>query len=141
MAERDGLERRARSFDANHGLEPLILERAVDGAQPLRPLGMPGRRLVLEASRVGNEKRRHSTHLPVRPAGRKPAPPSHSSQRWPLTLTPGGGGGSAGTKNVGASGSRVSTRYFSKSVTPSPARKLSSIRKLPVKLFAGFWKM
>ncbi len=29
----------------------------------------------------------------------------------------------------------------SKSVTPSAARNVSSIRKLPVKLFAGFWKM
>src|SRR5262249_20134501 len=64
---------------------------------------------------------------------------AHSHLR-PVTLTPGGGAGSSGTKKVGANGSSGSTRYFSKSVTPLMARKLSSIRKFPVKLRAGFWK-
>src|SRR5262245_9948644 len=60
------------------------------------------------------------------------------SHLCPLTLTPGGGAGSSGTKKVGASGSPASTRYFSKSVMPSAARNVSSIRKLPVKLRDGF---
>ena len=40
------------------------------------------------------------------------------SHLCPVTLTPGGGEGSSGTKNVGANGWVGSTRYFSKSVTP-----------------------
>jgi hypothetical protein len=34
----------------------------------------------------------------------------YSSQRSPVMVTPGGGGGSSGTKKVGASGSLASTR-------------------------------
>src|SRR6516164_1222824 len=64
---------------------------------------------------------------------------SAHSHLSPVTLTPGGGGASSGTKKVGASGSPASTRYFSKSVTPAAARKVSSIRKLPVKLRDGLW--
>src|SRR4029453_9298329 len=61
------------------------------------------------------------------------------SHLCPVTLTPGGGARSSGTKKVGASGSPASTRYFSKSLMPSAARNVSSIKKLPVKLRAGFW--
>ncbi len=63
MAERDGVERSARRFDAGQGLEALVLERAVDGAQPIRSLGMAGRREVLEAGGVGDEE---SGHQPIR---------------------------------------------------------------------------
>ena len=56
MAERDGLERSARRLDARERLEALVLERAVDGAQPVRPLGMAGRREVVEAGGVGDEE-------------------------------------------------------------------------------------
>src|SRR5882724_614269 len=64
------------------------------------------------------------------------------SHLFPVTLTPGGGCGSpSGTKNVPARGSPGAARYFSKSVTPSPARKESSIRKRPVKLFARLRKI
>ena len=40
-------------------LEPLVLERALDGAQPVRPLRMAERREVVEAGRVGNEEGGH----------------------------------------------------------------------------------
>ena len=53
------LERGARRLDARERLEALVLERAVDGAQPVRPLGMAGRREVLEAGGVGDEERGH----------------------------------------------------------------------------------
>ena len=56
-------------------------------------------------------------------------------------LTPFGGTLSSGTKKSGASGWVGSTRYLSKSVTPSPARNVSSIRKFPVKVLAGFSKI
>ena len=64
--------------------------------------------------------------------------PAHSHLS-PVTLTPGGGAASSGTKKVGVSGSPAATRYFSKSVMPSAARPVSSIRKFPVKLRDGFW--
>src|ERR1700730_8853138 len=78
-------------------------------------------------------------HIYSRGVRRRPIPAAHS-HRSPVTLTPGGGAASSGTKNVGASGSLASTRYFSKLVMPSAARKVSSIRKLPVKLREGFMK-
>src|SRR5262249_17922523 len=132
-------------FDPHQVLEALVLEHAVDGTQAIRPLGMPGRREVVQAGRMGDQQRGHCRYLPAQSAARKPAicrnrGPSQS-HLLPVIATPAGGGGSSGTKNVGASGSRGSTRYCSKSVTPSVARKLSSIRKLPVKLRAGFRKM
>jgi hypothetical protein len=49
-------------------------------------------------------------------------------------LTPAGGEMSSGTKKSTCSGWLKSTRYWSKSLTPSAARNVSSIRKLPVKL-------
>src|SRR5215468_2248863 len=77
-------------------------------------------------------------HIYIRGVRPQPIPAAHSHLS-PVTLTPGGGAASSGTKKVGASGSRASTRYFSKSVTPSAARKVSSIRKFPVKLRDGLW--
>src|SRR5262245_24862695 len=77
-------------------------------------------------------------HIYSRGVRPRPIPAAHS-HRSPVTLTPGGGAASSGTKKVGASGCRASTRYFSKSVMPSAARKISSIRKFPVKLRDGFW--
>src|SRR5262245_36805924 len=56
-------------------------------------------------------------------------------------LTPGGGTMWSGTKKSGASGWLGSTRYWSKSVTPSLAKNVSSIRKWPVKLLAGLAKI
>ena len=44
-------------------------------------------------------------------------------------------------RNPASAGRDGSTRYCSKSVTPSPARNVSSIRKLPVNSRAGFWKI
>jgi len=63
MAERDRVERSARRFDPGEGLEALAFERAVDGAQPIRSLRMAGRREVLEAGGVSDEK---SGHQPIR---------------------------------------------------------------------------
>ena len=42
-AERDDLKRRARRLLARQHLEPLVLQRLLDGAQAVRPLGMAGR--------------------------------------------------------------------------------------------------
>src|SRR4029078_12994912 len=56
-------------------------------------------------------------------------------------LTPFGGGMESGTKKSGMSDLDASTRYWSKSVTPFAARKVSSIRKLPVKSLARLLKI
>ena len=42
MRERDDLERRARRLLARQHLKPLVLQRLLDGAQAVRPLGMAG---------------------------------------------------------------------------------------------------
>src|SRR4051794_4935726 len=55
-------------------------------------------------------------------------------------LTPCGGGMSSGTKKSICSRCVGSARYWSKSLTPSPARNVSSSRKFPVKLL-GLWKI
>ena len=59
MAERDRVERCARRLDAGEHLEALVLERAVDGTQPIRAFGMAGWREVVEAGGVGDEERGH----------------------------------------------------------------------------------
>ncbi len=59
MAQRDRLQRRERCLGARQRLELLGFERADDGAQPIRPLGMAGRSYVFKAGRVGDEERRH----------------------------------------------------------------------------------
>ena len=56
MAERDDLGRRHRRLLARQRLELLVLERLLDGAQAVRPLGMADRRLVFEAGGVGEEE-------------------------------------------------------------------------------------
>ncbi len=53
MAERDRVERSARRRDAGERLEALVFECAVDGAQPIRSLGMAGWREMVEAGGVG----------------------------------------------------------------------------------------
>src|SRR5262245_20334662 len=59
VAKRDGLERGGRRLDAHERAKALVSERPVDGPQPVWPLGMASRRDVIEAGRVGDEKRRH----------------------------------------------------------------------------------
>src|SRR5262245_62790919 len=59
MTERDHLELGARRLDARQRLEALVLERTVDGAQPVRPLGMAGGCEMVEAGGVGDQKGRH----------------------------------------------------------------------------------
>src|SRR5215470_11128281 len=119
VAERDRFERRCRRLDAHKVPEPLVRKRALDRAQPIGALGMACRGEVLETGGMGDEKGRHNAY------------PGNGSMfnLSPAMLTPGGGPASSGTKKVDASGSPASTRYFSKSVTPSAARKVSSIRK------------
>ena len=56
-----------------------------------------------------------------------------------VATTPGGGAVESGTKKETASGLRDDPEP--KSVTPSAARSVPSIKKLPVKLFAGFTKI
>ena len=136
VAERDGLERRRRRLDARsvesaRAKAPSIARsrsgrsgwpagvrwsrqagwviRSVDMDDP----GGRGRSVIAEAFASGLS-RRH---------GRSSQPVTAHSHLCPVTLTPGGGGGSSGTKNVGASGSAASTRYCSKSVTPSAAEE------------------
>ena len=48
MAQRDDLERRHRRLHARERLEFFRLERALDGAQPVGPFGMAGRRQVFK---------------------------------------------------------------------------------------------
>ena len=59
MAERDHVEGRGRRLLAREHLETLVLQRLVDGAQPVRPFRMPGRGQVIEAGRVGDQEGRH----------------------------------------------------------------------------------
>src|SRR5262249_62382992 len=59
VAKREGLERGGRRLDAHERPKTLVSERPVDGPKPVRPLGMASRREVIEAGRVGDEKRRH----------------------------------------------------------------------------------
>ena len=59
VAKRDGFERGGRRLDAHERPKTIVSERPVDGPQPVRTLGMAGRRDVIEAGRVGDEKRRH----------------------------------------------------------------------------------
>ena len=49
MDERDDVERRDRRLLARQHLEALVLQRLLDGAQTVRPLGMAGGREMVEA--------------------------------------------------------------------------------------------
>ena len=59
MAERDRLEIGRGRLDPREVLEFLLLERALDGAQPVGPLRMAGGGEVVEAGGVGDEERGH----------------------------------------------------------------------------------
>ena len=98
VAERDGLDVGDRRLRAREHGEALVLEDALDGAQPVRPLRMPERRDVVEAGRMGEQKRGHVLSF------------DRLAQACAARLTPGGGFSSSGTKKSGASGSRGSTR-------------------------------
>ena len=59
VAQRDRLQRRRGRLLAHEVLETRVFQGLVDGAQPVRPLGMSGRRDMVEAGRMGDEKGRH----------------------------------------------------------------------------------
>ncbi len=63
MNERDDFERCKRRLDAMQALEFLRLKRGLDGAQPVGALGMAERAVMLKADRVGDQQRRHLSHL------------------------------------------------------------------------------
>ena len=136
MAERDRLERRRRRLLARQRLELLVLQRALDRAQPVRPLGMARRGEVIEAGGMAEQERGHAVSFRRRYIGhQRRDSPARECPALRTHFTPGsrpcGGGMSSGTKKSSCSGCVGSTRYWSKSVTPSPARNVSSIRKLP----------
>jgi len=60
MRERDHLHRRHRRLLARQRLEFLLLERALDRTQPVRPLRMAHRRQMIEAGRVAEQERGHA---------------------------------------------------------------------------------
>ena len=60
MRERDHLQARHRRLLARERLEFLMLKRALDRAQTVRPLGMPHRHQVIEASGVAEQERGHA---------------------------------------------------------------------------------
>src|ERR1700742_4551683 len=59
MAERDGIEIAFRRLAAHQRVEPLLAKHLVDRPQAIGPLGMTGRREVVEAGRMGEEKGGH----------------------------------------------------------------------------------
>ncbi len=59
MAQRDGLDRRHRGFDPDQRLEPFMLQRPFDGAQPVRALRVAGRDQMVQAGLVTHEQCRH----------------------------------------------------------------------------------
>ena len=59
MRERDGLKLRHRRLFARQRGKLLVLQRRLDGAQPVRPLRMAGRGQVIEAGGMRDEKRAH----------------------------------------------------------------------------------
>ena len=63
MTQRDDLERRHRRLDARQRLEFLGLERALDGAQPVRPLGMTERGEMVETGGMADDESGHVSHL------------------------------------------------------------------------------
>ena len=72
------------------GLEALVLEHAIDGAQPIGALGMTGGGEVIEAGRMGDVEGGHSVVI--------------SLQVFAARLTPAGGLLASGTKKSGDSG-------------------------------------
>jgi hypothetical protein len=59
MTERDGLERRGRRLRARQRGEFRPGQDLVDRTQPVRPLGVPQRRQMIEAGGMGDEQGRH----------------------------------------------------------------------------------
>ena len=59
MAQRDRLERGRRRQYARERLKLFRFERTLDGAEPVRPLGMARWREVIETGRMGNQERGH----------------------------------------------------------------------------------
>ncbi len=92
MTQRDDFQRRARRMLARQRHEALVLEHALDRAQPVRTLRMAERRQMLEAGVMGDEQGQHA------------------AQVLAARLTPAGGVLSSGTKKSDASGSLGSTR-------------------------------
>ena len=59
MAECDVVNLGLGCAHARERLEPFVLERPVDRAQPVRPLRMAGWREMIEAGRMGDKQGRH----------------------------------------------------------------------------------
>ena len=72
MAQRDDLEVRHRRLLARQRLELFRLQRLLDGAQPVGPLGMAGRRQMFKASGVADQESGHRTNVGWRRAPAKP---------------------------------------------------------------------
>jgi len=60
MTERDRIQRSFRRLAARQTLETILGQHLVDGANPIRPLRMAGRRDVLEEDRMRVEPCRHA---------------------------------------------------------------------------------
>ena len=54
-----GARRRLGADLGDRVAEPRCRDAGIDGAQALRPLGMPGARVVVEEPRVGDHQQRH----------------------------------------------------------------------------------
>ncbi len=63
MRQRDRFERGHRRLLARQRLEFLVLERALDRAQPVGPLGMPHRRQMIEAGRMAEQQCGHAVRI------------------------------------------------------------------------------
>ena len=59
MGKRDDLEWRHRRLLARQQLKAFVLQRLLDGAQAVRPLGMAGGRQMVEAGGMGKEESGH----------------------------------------------------------------------------------
>ena len=63
VCERDHLDRRHRRLVAHQSLKLLVLQRALDRAQPVRPLGMTLRREVVETGRMAQQQCGHAVRF------------------------------------------------------------------------------
>src|SRR6185503_998781 len=71
MAKRDNVERPAWRLDACQRLKLFIFQGLLDRAQPVRPLRVAGRREVVQAGGMTEQKRGHCLDLNAPVAGRK----------------------------------------------------------------------
>src|SRR3569832_950046 len=62
MTERDRVPFAERRLLARERLEGFCLERLIDGAQPVGPLGMSGGRQVIETGGMGHEEGGHEIY-------------------------------------------------------------------------------